>query len=448
MLPNDFEENNQNHLNRIPQELRDNPGDQELIGKGFENTPEVYPPGDILGQGTISPVPERKHNFNLVSAASVVSEPVTETPWIWDGILPEGGMSLLAAKPKVGKTTLAIGLSVAIARGEAFLGRGTKQVPVVYLALEEKKSEIQKRLSSMGVRDEPLIFHFGLAPSKGTNEVDALVAETGAGLLVVDTLQKLARVKDLNKYGDVTIALEPLLAVARNRNCHIILLHHAGKANDRTDGDEILGSTALLGAVDTGILLKKRQHGRTFSTIQRYGEDIPETVFMLGEDFSITGGGTLKEAQKAETWEKIRSLLKSQPGLAEKDILEHINGSRVDVSSALRWALNQEPSLVERRGDGKKGNPFRYNIPSTQPTSIDTEGRMSKTPESAIIPNSILPGEGNRGESGEKGENSRLSPFSPFVPSKQGQVTIDATTTRVSDPSEIVPSSPLREVEI
>jgi hypothetical protein len=246
----------------------------------------------------------------------------------------------------------------------------------------------------------------------------------------------------------VTRTLEPLLDVARNRNCHIILLHHAGKANDRTEGDEILGSTALLGAVDTAILLKKRQHGRTFSTIQRYGENIPETVFTLGEDFSITGGGSLKEAQKAEAWEKIQSLLEGQSGLAEKEILEQIKGSKADISCALRWALNQETPLVERRGDGKKGNPFRYNIPCTQPTPTNTEGRMSKTPESVIIPDSILPGGENRGESGDKGKNSRLSPFSPFVPSKQGQVTIDASTTRVSDPSEIVTFSPLREVEI
>jgi hypothetical protein len=428
-------------VNRILQEPGDNPFDQELIGKGLEDFVEACFPAHE--EGTSSPGPERKHNFNLVTAASVVSEPVPETPWIWDGILPEGGMSLLAAKPKVGKTTLAIGLSVAISRGEAFLGRETQQAPVVYLALEEKKSEIHKRLTAMGVSDEPLSFHFGLAPSKGITEVDALVAETEAGMLVVDTLQKLARVKDLNDYAGVTKTLEPLLAVARNRNCHIILLHHAGKANDRTDGDEILGSTALLGAVDTGILLKKRQHGRTLSTIQRYGEDIPETVFLLGENFAITGGGTLQEAQKAETWEKIQSLLEAQPDLAEKEILEHIKGSKAEISSALRWALNQVPPLVKRWGDGKRGNPFRYQLPLTQPAPY-SGGRISKTSESMMNADSILP-EGTIGEN--RGESCD-SPFSTLFSPEKGEGRIDAGTTGTSCPSKDSTLSPYREVEI
>ena len=50
-----------------------------------------------------------------------------EQSWIWDGILPDGGMSLLVAKPKVGKTTLAFGLGVAVSRGTEFLGRATMQ---------------------------------------------------------------------------------------------------------------------------------------------------------------------------------------------------------------------------------------------------------------------------------------------------------------------------------
>ena len=210
----------------------------------IENLHSVQSCSDPCGEQ-----PTQKHNFDLVSAWQLISEPAPETSWVWEGILPQGGSSLIVAKPKVGKTTLAINLSVAVVRGDDFLGRPTVKTPVVYLALEEKRSEIAKVLATLGVSsNESLFFHFGLAPKKATEEINILLSETGAGLLIIDTMQKLARVKDLNDYAQVTAAIEPIHAAARQFNCHIALMHHAGKG-ERTDGDEVLGSTALLGAV-------------------------------------------------------------------------------------------------------------------------------------------------------------------------------------------------------
>ena len=60
--------------------------------------------------------------------------------------------------------------------------------------------------------------------------------------------------------------------------------------------DDILGSTGLLGGVDTTILIKKRESRRTFSTIQRYHKDdegdLPETVIELNSDGSLSAKGT------------------------------------------------------------------------------------------------------------------------------------------------------------
>ena len=186
--------------------------------------------------------PETKHHFTLVSAGDVMAAPDIEQSSIWEGILPAGGMSLLVAKPKVGKTTLAFNLAVAVSRGRDFLNRKTEQGPVVYLALEEKKGEIKKKLTAAGISDEPLRFHFGSAPANAMAEVEILIAETGAKLLVIDVLQKFCRLRDLNDYAIVTNALEPLMSWRRKQGCHILLTHHAGKA-DRPDGDDILGST-------------------------------------------------------------------------------------------------------------------------------------------------------------------------------------------------------------
>lgn len=114
--------------------------------------------------------------------------------------------------------------------------------------------------------------------------------------MIVDVLQKFCRIKELNDYAQVTNALEPLMAIARDENCHILLTHHAGKA-DRQDGDDILGSTALLGGVDTLIQMKKRDRRRTFFTIQRYGDDLSETVVELTPDGVLEAAGTRQEVE-------------------------------------------------------------------------------------------------------------------------------------------------------
>src|SRR5262249_15390329 len=92
-----------------------------------------------------------KHNFTLMSVKDVLAGEDKEDLWIWDGILPANGMSLLVAKPKVGKTTFALNLAIAVAHGAEFLCKATTQGPVVYLALEENRSQVKKKLKSLGI---------------------------------------------------------------------------------------------------------------------------------------------------------------------------------------------------------------------------------------------------------------------------------------------------------
>jgi len=295
-------------------------------------------------------------HFCLIQAKDLLACEEPETEWLWEGILPAGGLSLLVAKPKIGKTTLAFNLALAVAGGRDFLGRKTKQSPVVYLALEEKRSEIRKKLKALGETPEGMSFHFGSAPEKAIQEVKNLIKETKAGLLIVDVLQKFCRIKDLNDYAQVTNTLEPLMATARELNCHILLTHHAGKS-DRQDGDDILGSTALLGGVDTLIQIKKRERRRPFFTIQRYGEDIPETVIELKPDGALEAAGTRQEVELEETIPLVLDTCEQAP-LTEKEIWERIEKKHDVVSKAIRVAV--ERGKLNRTGGGKKNDPYLY----------------------------------------------------------------------------------------
>jgi hypothetical protein len=305
--------------------------------------------------------PGRRTGLTLVPLGRLLSEPIEETRWLVDQLLPAGGLSILCAKPKVGKSTLARQLAVAVSRGDRFLGRATHSGGVIYLAFEEKKSEVLEHFKQMGITNEDtsIQVHFGTAPADAIEELRRLVDSSRPALVIVDTLFRMARVKDANDYAQVTAALEPLLGLARESGAHVLCVHHAGK-NDRAGADGTLGSTAIFGSVDTALTLRRGERYRTIETQQRYGPDMEPTV--LGFDpgtKTVSLGSSRADAEEHRLRNEIVSFFERAPGSAtEADVLAAIAGDTGTKRRVLRdW------KTFHRSGSGKKGDPFLYQLP-------------------------------------------------------------------------------------
>jgi RecA-family ATPase len=75
----------------------------------------------------------------------LMSRDFPPTRWAVPGILPEG-LSLLAGKPKLGKSFLALNLGITIAAGGKALGSvAVDSGDVLYLALEDRYRRLQDR---------------------------------------------------------------------------------------------------------------------------------------------------------------------------------------------------------------------------------------------------------------------------------------------------------------
>jgi DNA-binding transcriptional ArsR family regulator len=298
--------------------------------------------------------------FTLTTLGDLLAEPEEAVAWLVEGLLPSGGVSLLAAKPKVGKSTTARCLALCVARGMPFLGRATVQGPVVYLALEEKRAEVAKHFRRLGATEaDPIHIHVGAAPEAALEALAAVIDECYPALVIVDPLLRLVRVRDANDYAEVTRALEPVIELARLSGSHIMLIHHASKG-ERTGGDAILGSTALFGSVDTALLMKRNpiDGQRTIESIQRYGVDLPESVIVLDEETGrVTLAGTVAERRQREVEEAVLNVLSDRP-MTEQEVREAVQMQGLAVSRALRSLV--ERGLVERSGTGRRGDPYRY----------------------------------------------------------------------------------------
>ena len=196
---------------------------------------------------------DTKSGLPFVALADLLDEPEDAVQYVVNDLLPAGGLSLLAGKPKAGKSTLARCLALSVARGETWLGRECRQGTVLYLGLEEKRSEVRRHFAGLGADKEPVYCFIEGAPQKNaTNMLEAAFDLYKPVLAIVDPLARFARVKDGSDYSEVTRSLEPLGELARRSGVHVALVHHARKNTEGGPGDDALGSVGYMAAVDCG----------------------------------------------------------------------------------------------------------------------------------------------------------------------------------------------------
>ena len=323
-----------------------------------------------LKPGQAEPVNQKGTPLSLIRLGDLLREPEELIEWVVDGILPAGGSSLLAGKPKAGKSTLARELSLRVSRGGSFLERSTTQGPIIYLALEEKRSQLRGHFRDMGATGEEEIFiHTGIAPDKALDLLRKEAENRKPALIVIDPLFRLVRVQDCSAYAEVTRALEPVHALARDTGAHVLLVHHMGK-NDREGGDGILGSTAIFGAVDTALLLKRTPAYRTLSSVQRYGTDLEGSVLHFDPENRTTTIGESREAEEENRIGKaIEEFLRDQTEPVKESVFDDVEGRVAIKRKALRRLVASR--RVERIGKGGKADPFKYAAKCTTRFSRD-----------------------------------------------------------------------------
>ncbi len=254
-------------------------------------------------------------------------------------------------------------MAVAIINGTEFLGRAVTAGRVLYLCLEEKRAEVKKHFQRMGARSANLLIHTGSAGPQALPELTAAIAEWEPVLVILDPLSRFVRLSDFNDYGKATLALEPLIDLARRSGCHILAVHHDGKS-ERDGGDSLLGSTAFFGAVDTLIKMKRCEVGRTVVTVQRYGQDLPEIAVHLDAVTGIvTAQGNVQSLKLDERQQAVMGCLADGAELTEAALREHIGKENGLTAKALRELFKNKQ--IERTGKGGKNDPYRYHKPAT-----------------------------------------------------------------------------------
>lgn len=302
-------------------------------------------------------------------ASDLCAEPSIEVPWLLKDTLPSAGTSLLVSKPKVGKTTLARYLALAVAKGEKFLNRETDAGTVLYIAAEENREQFKKLLRKLNAEQiKNVHFHIGPVPIDALKQLDSAIELIRPKLVIIDTMIRVLKVKDTNNYAEMAEAMAPVYELSTKHNTHIMILHHAGKSDPKELGDATLGSTVIFGSVDTGIRLAKKDNKVTICTDQRYGTSIEWSQLQFNsETLQMSLGQKESESRNADITARIINFIKDNPGCSPDDIHEGVVGHKKMIGYALKQLRNNSDVLTQ--GKGIKGSPFRfsYNMKEQEP---------------------------------------------------------------------------------
>jgi hypothetical protein len=182
-------------------------------------------------------------------------------------------------------------------------------------------------------------------------------------VVLLDTLHAWWSVNDENDAAEVIRKGMPLVQLIRSTNAAWLSIVHTRKASG-AHGEEIRGSSALLGMVDICISMKRTQGAkgeRVLEAVTRYRDTPPKLVveyrdgrYVAVGDPETVSAGAIAEAAYAALTDK---------GQTSEQLRAVTGFSKQDISRAMTRLSDR----VIREGKGVKGDPYQYSRNAIHP---------------------------------------------------------------------------------
>jgi 5S rRNA maturation endonuclease (ribonuclease M5) len=248
-------------------------------------------------------------------------------------IAPEG-LSVLAARPKKGKSTLAMNFARAVTSGKLALG----EFPVtkgecLYIALEDGKRRLDERFTRIRGKAKPSkllrcmqMGGFPRLDKGGVTFLECYIQKhPNLRLVVIDTWVRVKpRKSGNNVYDDDADSWKLLHDLANCYHIAILVLHHT-KKQAGLDGewiDDISGTSGITGTVDTIMVLQDGQDEDS-RTLRVKGRDVEEASYNLKGD------------KECLTWKFVGDADRMAMSAVRREILDYVT----DNSGKQPWQI-------------------------------------------------------------------------------------------------------------
>jgi AAA domain len=326
----------------------------------------------------------RDHTFTAAQLRLRQFPPVS---YVVPGLLPEG-LSIIAGRPKIGKSWLALDIGIAIAAGRYCLGqRKPAEGDVLYAALEDNPRRLQRRIDKLlspfnAEWPERLMLttSWRRLDKGGVEGVEQWIKSVAQPRLVIlDTLAGVRPIRTTNGYTEDYDSLASLHHVVNEYGVAAAVLHHTRKMEAEDPIDTVSGTLGLSGCADTIMVLNRTSQG---TTLYVRGRDVEEAEHAITFDRNTcrwTIIGDAAEVHRSAERTRVLEALKNAPsGLTVNEIK-----AAADIKS--RDAADKIVQRMAAAGQIEKVDRGKYQLPQP-PDSLSEASESPIAPEASDTP--------------------------------------------------------------
>jgi AAA domain len=328
--------------------------DGEVVAEG--------PPADFVQDTTVGKSIGSGRTFELYTLNGLMEAHFPEPVWVIPGILSEG-LNILAGKPKMGKSMLALNLAITVVAGGMALGDiQTTSGDILYLSLEDRTRRLQARarmmLKGAGARISKRLTVASWWPRQGQGGLEMIEwwmkRVDRPTLVIIDVWGKFRPPSNpkSSAYTQDYEHMTPLKDLMDSYGCCALSLMHCRKGKSEDIVEDVSGTLGIAGAAD-GIIVLERSRNNNEAKIFVTGRDVADTELALQFDqntLTWKNLGPAEEHFKSKLQKSIIDFLKSRNGNAAftSDIASALNQDQDKVRVYLNRLL--EKCLVRKVG--------------------------------------------------------------------------------------------------
>lgn len=339
---------------------------------GFGDLSDFYNQGncskkDILGMiekaplqnlsppktGTILPVPKQ---FKIYSGRDLLTCEFPEPNWAIKGLLPEG-LTILAGRPKSGKSWMGLDWCLSVCQGGNAMGKfSTEKGEALYIGFEDPPRRLQSRLKMMlGIEPQfnfldgfYFMNEFLKLEDDGEEQLRKILEEKpDLRLVVIDTYARFtSRKSNTDLYTEDYAIGARLQKIAQDFCIALVIIHHTRKIKSDNPLDDVSGTTGITAAADGVFVLKKSMYG---TELHVTGRDIDEQALAIQFDKTTGLWKVLGSAEEHFLSEERRTIIdaisQSDKPLSPKEVAE-VTGLPKGSVKQMMYKMKKDGSLA------------------------------------------------------------------------------------------------------